>query len=185
MRGLIILQHDQQPLRIKGQRLVPATIIAPREPDECWLTAAPVSYVGAFSPATVTLLGAGLLTHAAPAYRELMAAMGARGASFTEDLLQVNQPCAQLFLRQNDGLTAAYRRGRIAQAAAWRKTFATYWIPIQFTPAPPSWAGFARLQDEDFDIIAYGPPPAPPDGAVSLRCANLSGPTFVFTPNPN
>lgn len=184
MRSFMILQNDRKPMRIKGQRLVPATIITPHEPGACWTTTTPVIYVGAFSQVTVTVLAGGFPAKAAAGYRDAVAAMGARGGLLSEDLLQIKTPHEELFLRRENHLTAVCQQGHINNANQWQTTFNLCWVPIQFEPTQPGWAGYARLKNNSFKIQAYGPTPTLPARERQLVCTNLKGPTFHFTPAP-
>ncbi len=184
MLSFMILRHDHKVARIGKQRLVPATIIAPHEPSGRELIRSPMTYVAAFSQITVTVLAGGFPAKAAAGSRDAVAAMGARGVSLSEDLLLIKTPCEELFLRREDGLTATCLQGHINNANQWQQTFNLCWIPVQFEPAEPGWAGYARLQHNRFEILAYGPAPTPPARERVLVCTNLGGPSFHFTPEP-
>ena len=127
MKAFKLLEFDKRPMKIKGSKVIAATVIP--------LTADSLvngHFVALPSGKKVELKSGGMLAKGSHEAKEVFSLMKARGASLSENLLELDNPVEEVFVEESVATSVTHF---VFEIDSVRPELQGYWIPGVFVVA--------------------------------------------------
>ena len=174
MRCFLLLEHERKPLLLRGERIVPATVVA-LTPEAL----ATGNYVGLLDSLFIEVKSLGLLADATPEAKAAYALMRARAV--TLDMAASSAQCEQVFVGTDECCVIGKVKGTPSGEHAWPADLIGYWLPAAFRQGSGSISnGWLRAEAGAVECIFVGEQPTE-NGAVSARPLWASDLVYEFT----